>query len=110
MRVNFSGKVTLVTGGGTGIGRASAILFAREGAKVVVADVAIETGTETVRLIQESGGEATFVTADVSRADQGQAGFVPPTIKFRKNHNTSQHERTTPELHPHTLSPFRLFL
>ena len=71
--MNFSGKVALVTGGGTGIGRASAILFAREGAKVVVADVAVETGTETVRLIQESGGEATFVTADVSRSDQVQA-------------------------------------
>src|SRR5260221_1824306 len=71
--MSFSGKVAVVTGGGNGIGRASAILFAREGAKVVVADVAVETGTETVRLILESSGEATFVAADVSRSDQVQA-------------------------------------
>ena len=58
---NFVGKVALVTGAGTGIGRASAIVFAREGAKVVVADVEVGTGEETVRLIQEAGGEAVFL-------------------------------------------------
>ncbi|HEV8711622.1 MAG TPA: SDR family oxidoreductase [Candidatus Binatia bacterium] len=63
-----AGKVALVTGGGSGIGRASALTFAREGAKVVVADVAVEGGEETVRLIQQRGGEAIFVKADVSRA------------------------------------------
>ena len=64
----FSGKVALVTGGASGIGRACAQLFAKEGASVVVSDVALEGGHETVRLIEEDGGEASFVEADVSKA------------------------------------------
>lgn len=68
-----SGKVALVTGGASGIGRACARLFAREGASVVVSDVAVEGGEETVRLIQEDGGEASFVEADVSKAAQVEA-------------------------------------
>src|SRR2546428_7859530 len=63
-----AGKVALVTGGGSGIGRASALAFAREGAKVVVADVAVEGGEGTVRLIEQRGGEALFVKTDVSQA------------------------------------------
>ena len=61
-------KVALVTGGGSGIGRASALAFAREGAKVVVADVDVEGGEETVRMIEVSGGIAIFVSTDVSQA------------------------------------------
>ena len=68
-----AGKVALVTGGGSGIGRASALAFAREGAKVVVADVAVEGGAETVRLIQQRGGEATFIKTDVSQAADVEA-------------------------------------
>ena len=63
-----AGKVALVTGGGSGIGRASSQAFAREGAKVVVSDVVAEAGQETVQLIKDAGGEASFVAADVSQA------------------------------------------
>ncbi|MEW6296451.1 MAG: glucose 1-dehydrogenase [Thermodesulfobacteriota bacterium] len=61
-------KVALITGGGSGIGRATSLLFAREGAKVAVADYAAEGGEETVRLIAAAGGAAVFVRADVSRS------------------------------------------
>ena len=66
MAGQLEGKVSLITGGGSGIGKASAFAFAREGSKVVVADVNVEGGEQTVRLIQDTGGEATFVRADVS--------------------------------------------
>ncbi len=66
--MRLENKVALITGAGSGIGRESALLFAREGAKVVVVDIKDEAGEETVRLLRENGGEATFVHADVSRA------------------------------------------
>jgi NAD(P)-dependent dehydrogenase (short-subunit alcohol dehydrogenase family) len=65
--------VALVTGGSTGIGRASSIAFAREEAKVVVSDVNVESGEETVRSIRDSGGEAVFVKADVLVAGEVEA-------------------------------------
>ena len=64
----FEGKVALVTGGASGIGRASALAFARHGAKVIIADTATGGGEETVRMIKEAGGEALFVEADVTKA------------------------------------------
>ena len=67
------GKIALVTGGGSGIGRATALTFAREGAKVVVADVVVEGGEETVRLIKAAGGEALFVKADMAKAAEVEA-------------------------------------
>ena len=66
----MEGRVALVTGGGSGIGRASAIAFAREGARVIVSDVNHDGGEETVRLIEERGGESTFVPADISDGEQ----------------------------------------
>jgi NAD(P)-dependent dehydrogenase (short-subunit alcohol dehydrogenase family) len=60
-------KVALVTGGTSGIGRATAIAYAQQQAKVVVVGRRIEEGKETVRLIQEAGGEAIFVQADVTK-------------------------------------------
>jgi NAD(P)-dependent dehydrogenase (short-subunit alcohol dehydrogenase family) len=69
----FDGKVVLVTGGGSGIGRASAHAFARQGARVVVADRVADGGDQTVRLIEQVGGEALFVSVDVSRAAQVEA-------------------------------------
>lgn len=61
-------KVALITGGSSGIGRASCLLFAKQGAKVVVADINDQGGTETVAMIQESGHDAIYVQADVSNA------------------------------------------
>jgi NAD(P)-dependent dehydrogenase (short-subunit alcohol dehydrogenase family) len=66
MSKSFTGKVALVTGASSGIGRATALAFAREGAKVVVSDV-VDGGNETVQLIKKAGGEATFVKADVAQ-------------------------------------------
>jgi NAD(P)-dependent dehydrogenase (short-subunit alcohol dehydrogenase family) len=62
----FSGKVALVTGAASGIGRATAQLYAREGAKVVVSDISEKEGEETVRLIQDTGSDARFIQADIS--------------------------------------------
>jgi meso-butanediol dehydrogenase/(S,S)-butanediol dehydrogenase/diacetyl reductase len=68
--MRLEGKVAIITGGGSGIGRATAELFAREGAKVVVADYKAEIGRETVRAIKDAGGEALFVEVDVSDSAQ----------------------------------------
>jgi len=69
----IEGSVAIVTGGGSGIGRATAERFASEGAKVVVADVVEEGGNETVQRIEDAGGEATFVKTDVTKADDVEA-------------------------------------
>ncbi|WEH36703.1 glucose 1-dehydrogenase [Streptomyces sp. AM 4-1-1] len=69
MTDRFTDKIVLVTGAGAGIGRASAQAFAREGATVVVSGVRSASITETVRLIEEDGGTASAVTADVSRPE-----------------------------------------
>ena len=71
--MKLEGKVALITGGATGIGRATAILFAREGARVAIADINEDEANETVRLITRAGGNALFTytnlvnTADVQR-------------------------------------------
>jgi NAD(P)-dependent dehydrogenase (short-subunit alcohol dehydrogenase family) len=65
-------KVAIITGSGSGIGRATAQLFAEEGAKVVVADINLEGANETVRLIRETGGEAVSVEGDVSKETGAQ--------------------------------------
>ena len=61
-------KVALITGAGSGIGRESALLFAREGAAVVIVDMNDEAGHETVSLVQQQGGRAAYTRADVSQA------------------------------------------
>src|SRR5215471_4594922 len=72
MAGRVEGKVALVTGGASGIGRATALTFTREGAKLVVADMNEDGGQQTVHMITEKGGEAIFVRTDVSQAVEVQ--------------------------------------
>ncbi|WP_438307839.1 SDR family NAD(P)-dependent oxidoreductase [Burkholderia pseudomallei] len=65
----FTGKVVIITGAGSGIGRASAMAFAREGAHVAVADISDRDGRETVQAIEASGGAANFYHVDVGSAE-----------------------------------------
>ena len=65
--LDFTGKVVLVTGGATGIGRATSLAFARQGATVVIGDVD-DRASDTVRLLEEAGGSGMFVRTDVTVA------------------------------------------
>ena len=69
----FREKISLVTGGTSGIGRAAAVAFAKEGAKVVVSGRREEEGQETVQIIREAGGEGLFVRCDVSKSAEVEA-------------------------------------
>lgn len=80
MTSRLEGKVALVTGGNSGIGRATAQAFAREGAKVVIAARRVPEGEETVGLITNAGGEAIFVKTDVTQAAQ-VAALIARTVE-----------------------------
>jgi NAD(P)-dependent dehydrogenase (short-subunit alcohol dehydrogenase family) len=78
---DFAGRVALVTGAATGIGRAAALAFAQAGANVVVADIAAEAGAQTAFDITEAGGQARFLQVDVANGD-AVAGMIEQTISW----------------------------
>ena len=69
----MQGKVVLITGAGAGIGKATALAFANKGARVVVADVNVQNGEETVQLLKDGGGEAIFIEANVANENDIKA-------------------------------------
>jgi len=77
----FAGKVALVTGAASGIGRATALAFGRAGACVVVADTAVDGGHATAAMIVESGGKALFVRSDIGKAAEVEA-LIDKTINY----------------------------
>ncbi|MGO9061812.1 MAG: SDR family NAD(P)-dependent oxidoreductase [Candidatus Binataceae bacterium] len=76
----LTGKVAIITGAGSGMGRASAVLFAKEGAKVAAADIAEPSLKETVARIERDGGEAIALTVDVAKAAEVEK-MVAGTVK-----------------------------
>jgi NAD(P)-dependent dehydrogenase (short-subunit alcohol dehydrogenase family) len=78
----FAGKVALITGGTTGIGRATALAFAREGADVAIADINADGATDTARLVEKEGGRALAVACDVSRAEDVDAALEAVIARF----------------------------
>lgn len=75
-------KVALITGAGSGIGRATAMIFAREGAQLALADVVEKGGQETLRMVTESGAKAIFVKADVSKTQDVDAAVAKAVETF----------------------------
>jgi NAD(P)-dependent dehydrogenase (short-subunit alcohol dehydrogenase family) len=80
----LDGKVALITGSGSGIGRAGAILFAREGARVIVADISRGGGEQTVALVRDAGGEANYIHTDVTDADSVERAIASSIAVYGK--------------------------
>ncbi len=70
--MRLAGKIAVITGAGSGIGRATALLYATEGAHVIVNDISVENGEQTVALIKDNGGQASFFHADVTNPESVQ--------------------------------------
>lgn len=68
--MRLSDKVAIITGGGSGLGRATSILFTQEGVKVAVVDINKEMGQESIELIKKEEGEAFFIHSDVTKSEQ----------------------------------------
>jgi 3-oxoacyl-[acyl-carrier protein] reductase len=82
--MRLDGKVALITGAGSGIGRASARLFAREGARVAVVDLDGDRAKETAREIEQAGGQALALAADVSRAADNEAAVRETVARWTR--------------------------
>ena len=78
--MELNGKVAIVTGGGSGIGRATAIAFGKAGASVVIANRNVEKGEEVAQFIRSNGGKAIFVKTDVTQSEDVEA-LVNLTVK-----------------------------
>src|SRR2546425_13023824 len=82
--MRLKGKVAIVTGAGSGIGQATALLFAEEGAKIVVADINSEGGEATAAEIRKKGSEAIFVRADIAKQDEARNIAGETIRKFQR--------------------------
>ncbi len=89
----LDGKVAVITGAGTGIGRATAKLFAQEGAKVVVAELNAEAGEQTAQLIAQAGGEAIAIRTDVTEPDSIQSTDRQGGAALRRAAHPAQQRR-----------------
>jgi len=82
--MRLTGRVALITGGGDGIGRAAALAFSREGAKIAIAEIDAALGREAMELVGAQGGEALFVETDVTQEDSVRAAVEAATARFGK--------------------------
>jgi len=80
----LDGKVAIITGSGSGFGKATALLFAKEGAKIVIADIVEDKGKATVKDIEKEGGKAIFVKADVTKAADAEKMVKATLDEFGK--------------------------
>jgi NAD(P)-dependent dehydrogenase (short-subunit alcohol dehydrogenase family) len=69
----LDGKIAIITGAGSGIGRATAKIFAREGAKLLIADIFADAAMETLKALKDAGAEANFIKVDVSKSNDVEA-------------------------------------
>jgi NAD(P)-dependent dehydrogenase (short-subunit alcohol dehydrogenase family) len=69
----LDGKIAIITGAGSGIGRATAKIFAREGARLLIADIVADAGMETLKALKDAGAEANFIKVDVSKSNDVEA-------------------------------------
>ncbi|PPQ39792.1 SDR family NAD(P)-dependent oxidoreductase [Rhodopila globiformis] len=106
----LQGKVAVITGAGTGIGRAAARLFAQEGARVVVAEINAEAGDQTAHLIIQAGGDAIAVRTDVTEPDSIQSAIETAVRRYGALHILHNNAGgSTPQDNDVTLAPLEEF-